>query len=77
MGKYLDLAKKPGSSLRKVPTPFLEDNEERSLGATSGKVNDDAPFQTEDNIAPQSAVGKKSHSTENVGTLANIAARVL
>ena len=47
VGKYLDLAKKPASSLRKVPTPFLEDNEERSIGAPSRKVDDGAPFQTE------------------------------
>ena len=46
VGKYLELAKKPASSLRQVPTPLLEDNDEHALDtpprADEGGIGDNS-----------------------------------
>ena len=81
VSKYLELAKKPASSLRQVPTPFLEESDERTVDAppradnvSPSRTDHGSPSRTEDDAPLRADSG---NSAGNAGTLQNIAARVL
>ena len=72
VAKYLELAHKPMTSLKRVPTPFLEENDERVV---------DLPSEVADAGQPADASSRTTKverpETDDVGALKPIACKIL